>query len=547
MIVSDWDVWHVYSSFLDSRKIDLEEAAVALVQSGVAVCALHRDGLTWWHADRGVRSGITNIDLATRQSQAKIKLVVDGGGESGLTGYAAEAWYQASHFRFNELRVFGDTPRMPPPYVRAVLGELHLTSNETGFIAIIYPIIKLFENGVVLVEFRTMAPKREIDLDEFIDRFVNLAFVPFDEIAVPPAISVLATKAFYHSARSWPPHLRAVLAWLERSHETAVKDQTRETPSGDFVARLAPLAMGEGQVDTLSSLAKTLYSVIGFVLSKPRRGIAFVLRGQRHLTVPGGWWSGRPHVYLLDFVGQCASAQENVKSFGAELGWILGRHASGESEAGLRYLPKDQRFFEDFSVFVTQSASLLVWSKLGRERQEEWADANRGHLIYEHHAINEMLEYGHILHRALLAKTEDARDPSEIHSARWAVAQLRSEMADVSQFGEVRELLHAGWKSMGIDDIRSRIAEGLSIREAETSLREARSNERIRRSLTILFGIIATPSLASNVVNPIWKTLALWRPPDETVASLYFQLIALLSIVATIGLLSRTKTKVTRA
>jgi hypothetical protein len=546
MILYDWDVWHVYSSFFDTEKVDLEAAASVLVKSGIAVCALHRDGRTWWQTDTGVRSGLTTIKLGPDRSVADIKIEVDGGGESGLDGYVAEAWYQASYFRFNELRVFADDFRVPPPYVRAVLGEFHLTSSETGLNAVIYPVIKLFESSVVIVEFRTIAPNREIPLNEFIDRFVNLAFVPFDEVEVPPPISDLATKAFYHSVISWPLRLRTKLSRVERSHEKAVKEKSREVPSGDFVARLAPLTRAEKQIDTLASLAETLFSVIGFVLSNPRRGFAFVLLGQRRLTLRGNWWNGRPHVHLIDFEGQCSSAKENIQMFGAEFGWILGRVAGGKSKTGLRYLSKDLRHFDDYSVFITESASLWVWSKKGIDRQSAYADPNHGHLIYEHQAIIELLEYGYILHRALLAKTNMTQNANEVLSARWAINQLNSDMNDVSHFGELRDLLHHGWKAMRIENLQARISESLSIRQAESSLRETRDNERMRRWLTVLFGVIATPTLASKVLDPIWKLLNWWRPADQGGGDLFFLSITICSIFFIIISLSWISKKLER-
>jgi hypothetical protein len=150
MIIRDWDIWHTYSSFLETGHIDLSTAGTALVGSGLAPCVLHRDGQTWWLAEERVWSGLTRVELNPRRIGAKITLEVDGGVSSGLEGYAAEAWYQASHFRFNEMRLCGDGP-LPPPYIRAVLGEFHLTSSDENFGAILYPVVKLFESGVILV------------------------------------------------------------------------------------------------------------------------------------------------------------------------------------------------------------------------------------------------------------------------------------------------------------------------------------------------------------------------------------------------------------
>lgn len=537
MIIRDWDIWHAYSSFLETDHVDLVAAGEALVRAGLAACVLHRDGYTWWQTNDGIRSGQTHIELDSRKNGAKIVLEVDGGGDDGLVGYAAEAWYQASHFRFNEIRLCSDGP-IPPPYIRAVLGEFHLSSSEPDFGIILYPVVKLFESGVVLVQFRTIAPKRDIPIEEFIDRHVNLASVHFDEVKVPPAVSNLAAKAYHQSIIKWPIHLRYFLSKAERGHRQAVAEKTQEIRSGDFTAQLAPLHREDKEGETLASLAKTIYSIIGFVISNPRSGTAFLLRGQKRIIRAGNYWCGRPHIYLIDFDGQKASAGENVQTYGGEFGWIHGRYPSGSQEAGLRYLPADMRHFDDYSAFISQSASLWVWSTQGKERQAEVADANRGHLIYEQQATVELLEYGHMLHRALLAKVEAASNSTEVHELRWAVNHLRSDIADATHFGEIRDLLHAGWNELGITNLQSRIDEGLSIRSDQTALREAHGSERVGRWLTIVFGVVATPPLANDVLRPLWKLLEWWSPSNASAESLFFISIAVIFVIALIASLS---------
>ena len=534
MILYDWDIWYVYSSFLNINRVDLEAAGSALVNSGVSVCALHRDGKTWWNTEQGLRSGFTNFELLAQGKVSKFDLKVDGNGKSGLSGYTQQAWYQAGYFRSKELRV-----SKPPPYVRAVLSEFHLTSSESGFSVVLYPVIKLFESGVILVEFRTMSPEFNTPLEEFINCHVNLGFVNFDEIEVPPAISDLAKKAYYHSVQSWPTHQRSTMNQLEREHSQAVKKKSREVISGDFTAILAPLSREQGQTETLSTLAQTLYSVVGFVISNPRSGLSYLLRGQKHLISAGNFWSGRPHVYITDFKDQKTTSDENIQTYGAEFGWIHKRYYGGQDQVGLINLPKDLRLFNDYSAFISQAVSLWVWSKKGRDRMKPYADANRGYLIYEQQAIIELLEYGYILHRKLLAKTETALSANEVLDLRWEVNHLRAEMAEISNNGEIRDLLLAGWKELGVETLQSRITEGLSIREAQTSIWEARGSERISRWLTILFGVVAVPPIANEVLRPLWLLLKWWQPKNESATTLFFIGIAVLPVVIIITMLSR--------
>ena len=537
MLISDWDIWHTYSSFLETSQIDLMQIGKALVESGIAPCVLHRDGRTWWETDKGPRSGHTQVELNSRRIGAKITLEVDGGSESGLEGYAWEAWYQASHFRFNELRLCMDGP-LPPPYIRAVLGEFHLTSSEEDFGVILYPVVKLFESGVILVQFRTIAPDRDISIQEFISRHGNLGCISFDEVEVPPAITDFGAKSYYHSVANWPLRLRYVIQKAEREHRRTIVTETKEIRSGDFNAQLTVLPRKDLAGETLSSLAQTIYSIFGFVASNPRSGAAFLLRGQRRIIRPGPYWCGRPHVYLLDFEGQKASAEENVEAFGREVGWIHGRHPGGASKTGLRYLPEDRRHFDDYSAFISETVSLWVWSTDGKEKQEEWADLNRGHLIYEQQATIELFEYGYMLHRALLAKIETAKSSIEVQELRWAVNHLQSSVADATHFGETRDLLHAGWKEVGLVDLKARIMEGLLIRSDQNAVRETRENERISRWLTIIFGVVAVPPIATEVLRPMWAFLGWWQPNSIHAKSLFFIAIALSFVIVTVVAIS---------
>ena len=537
MLIRDWDIWYTYSSFLEVSHIDLTAAASALVRSGLSPCVVHRDGQTWWKVENQVRTGQTLIQLSQRGVSATVSLEVDGGGDAGLEGYTKEVWTQACNFRFNEMRLCKDGP-LPPPYIRVTLGEFHLTSSDENISVILYPVVKLFETGVILVQFRLIAPDRDIPLEEFIPHYVDLGGALFNEVLVPPSVTELAAKAYFHSATSWPLYWRYLLHKAECKHDQAVEELTQEIESGDFSAMLAPMT-SEGEAgDTLSSIASTLYSIIGYVISKPRSGAIFLLRGQVDIISSGNYWSGRPHIHVLDFEGQKISAKENISAFGGEFGLILGRTVADTPDDGLRYLTDDLRHFDDLSSFISQSATLWVWSLNGKERQAESADANRGHLIYEQQAIVELLEYGYMLHRALLSKVEKAKDANEIHELRWAVNHLQFDMENATHFGETRALLFSGWDEIGLAKLKDRISAALSIRSEQVTFHDARRSERQGKLLTIVFGMIAVPPIANDVLSPAWDLLGWWTPCGESAKSLFFIVIAVAFVILLVSTLN---------
>jgi hypothetical protein len=125
-------------------------------------------------------------------------------------------------------------------------------------------------------------------------------------------------------------------------------------------------------------------------------------------------------------------------------------------------------------------------------------------LIYEHQALVELLEYGYMLHRSFLEKVEGYASADEVFAARRALLKLDRDMRQAGHFGEIRDLLDHGWSELGVPDLRRQIQEALRLRETETRAAEARMGSRIGQALTILFGLIAVPSLAEQIIVPAW-------------------------------------------
>lgn len=521
--IYEWEVWHTYTSHFTAHGLDLDFAARRLVESEVALCAVHRDGRMYWRSGRDVGSGMAVIEREEYEDQAEFHFKPDAGCRVPLRGFPAESWAQACKFRFSERRVFGDDRPLPPPYVRAFLGQCNMVSyGESPFSIRLYPVLLIYESGVLVLELRLIGPDTPMSIEQFILGAENLYRQSFDLIEVPPGLSKLATRAYYH--RIVRPSLlrRAAVVWGERRHDVAVTQLTRSHKEGDFTYDLAPLSPPSIEVprENLSGFALTIFETAGFVLSRPRSGLAFVLAGQKQSPELGSFWSGRPHIYLTRFKDQCDTASENQKRHSEAFRAIMTRVPAAAGTDAKFQLPEDSRMFEDFNAFIGLAASLWVWSKRGIEQQARWKDPNRGHLVYEHQAVVEFLEYVYMLHRALLAQVDDYRSPEEVTNAQKDILNLRLQIEEASNFGEIRELLENGLRELRLPQVREHIQEALRVRDSETRAFEARSSVRIRQALTILFGLIALPGWATHVVQPLWELLPVWRPPNANLFAL---------------------------
>ena len=413
-----------------------------LVDSKLATLAMHSDGRTVWRHEGRIREGVTKLTMAPDMASCRITMQPSPGGEYGPDGFALEAWAQAGQFRYCQMRVFGDR-EFPPAFTRAYLGEFTLYSGDESSCAHLYPILVVFDSGVVLLEFRLISPGKNIALGEFVDRFVNMFQIPFDKADVSPSLASLGIESHYRAAKRLPIHLRLALLWLQKRHDRAISSQTTVSDSEGFSFARAPLSRS-GDKETLADLALTTLATVAYVLGRPPGPIGYLLRGHQGPFKLGNYWSGRPHIHITRFRGQRRQASDNDQSFAAEITQILNRQVeTPRSKAPSWPTTNNLRTFDDYSVFVGSHMTLWMWSLNGLRRQESWADPNRGHLIYEHQATAEVLEYGHLLNRALFDRA--AYGQSQSFEELWLkLVQTQQILAEATHFGEIRELWMCG-------------------------------------------------------------------------------------------------------
>jgi hypothetical protein len=530
--IEEWEIWHTYVTFLEHTGIDLPEAARRLVTLGVAECAMLRDGRTYWRSNSTVGSGSTVLGEDSTIKRPIFQLDPDKGCTAKLDGFAAEAWGQAAYFLRSERRVLGDDTGLLPPYLRAYLGKCVLTStskDKTSWQLNLYPILTVYESGVMLVEFRMIGPQTVRALADFIADDVNLFQFRFNQVEVTPGLAAFAARAYNQPVYQGNLVRRLQFLWLQAGHDIAVRQRTKQQTDEDLSYDLAPLSSSEG--DDLKSIALTIFHTVAFIVGRPRMGLSFLLWGQLPAPATGEFWSGRPHIHLVRFHDQCKTASENEVRHGSDFGKILSRIPTLDDAVARLVLPKDARLFQDYNAYVKRSCSLWVWSMDGLSGQAAWMDPNRGNLIYERQVLAELLEYGYMLHRSLYHRLEKFSTTAEVILVRRQVLQLQRKMREASHSGEILELLENGWDELGLPALVSEIDAGLRLRESETSSMEALRSTRVGWALTVVFGCVAVPTLADQVIQPLWKLTPFHQFADASLTTVVSDGIAFLIVL----------------
>jgi hypothetical protein len=538
MKLHEWEVWHTYSTYIETTRLDLASCAERLVELGLADFVLISSGESYWQTPEGTGKGISSVELDLVNGGYTFHLQLNELTKHKPQGFALEAFGQAIQFLAGEQRVLGPEPTLSPPYLRAFLGKIELISggeeDDKPHALDLYPVVLVYETGVLILEFRVIGPDHPTELDNFITDAVNLYRFRFDGVQVSPGLSREATRTYYQSRKRWPIWWRAALLYLQGRHNTAVAERTREQKDVCFTFQMAPLSSTEPQ--TLRDIAMTIFHVLAFHSGLPRDGWEFLLKGHRAIPSLGDYWSARPHVHLVRFEGQEDTAQENEIRNQEAFASILWRVPPSAKPARPKAIPKNLRPFEDYGAYVSSASSLWVWSKQGLQRERSRMDPNRGNLIYERQLLIEILEYGYMLHRSLYHQMERLASSETIAAVRLQILDLRRRMREASHAGEIRDLLSAGWKEMSLPELRQDIEEELSIRENDRRAADTLRTTRIGWALTTVFGFVAVPTLAEQVVSPLWRLVGLPIPANCDLQKIVAVGVSILIVVPIVGI-----------
>ena len=505
----EWEVWHTYSTYLDCPGIDLHKGAMSLVQSEVAECVVSSTGHAFWRSEGRVAQGSFTVEVDEKTRQGVFKCASDDKSFKLPTGFSLEALGQTAQFVLAERRVLGVESSFADESIRAYLGKLVVVGveNERSTAELnLYPVLVVYQSGVLVLELRMMGPEGDpVPLTDFINYAVNLPRLRLMRTLVGPGLARSATEAYYRSSRV-PFFTRFSLSRSQNLHNLAVEQQTTKAEDKVFSFQLSPWS---GETDSLRSIALSIFHTCSYLIAGPRSGLSFLFRGPQVPPSLGQFWSGRPHVHIIRFQGQQETASDNNNKHADAFYSILARTPSL-----VRPLPKNLRLFQDYSAFVGPTASLWVWSKQGLKQEADRRDPNRGNFIYERQMLMELLEYGYMLHRGLYHRVATLQSTEQVMDIRRYLLELRLHMRESSHSGEIRELLEAGWKALGLPTLIKEANISLELREAEMRSVDTTRATQVGWAIAIIFGIVAIPGLADQVVTPAWHILKLHSPAD---------------------------------
>lgn len=538
MHILDWEIWHTYASFLNSPVPDLARVAETIVERGWVKVAATSNGLCYWKQDEAVQTGQLQIRNLNTFGDAEVIL------PAGVSGEVEAFLYRSAFIKAGELTHFVGAA-LPSPYLRASVGACRFIPADKSHPEMSGEVmLKLHATGDLLIQLRLKGWDDPISEDLFATITTGPSFQRFTQVVVPLGLAEYGPRFVFLGEyglgirERWKAfrRVRERSAYVAQAREDARKQgRTVDTLATSFMkAAGTPFPLHEFFVRIAEGLA--------FTLSNARERWTYVPLGQKSIVRVSSRVYNRSHIHVVRHEDQRQTATENEEAHGDFFARLLLGAPLGTPRNPREHLGSNLRMWEDFGLYVGPSAALYVWSGGGRDAREKKAQGVEverfGQYSYPNQPLAELMDYSHVLHRRWLVQAELPRsNPEDAFRAQRDIVRLEDLVSAISGNREVQGVMTASDRAVGTDGIRDRLRQYLAVSEAEVSFREDRSWNRAATVLSVIFGVLSIPTLATEVIEPIWSYF-LSRPisADPSLATLLYLLIA--TVIVGVGLLA---------
>jgi nucleoside phosphorylase len=492
LVLQEWSVSYPFSGFY-LEQIDLDAAAAALVQAGVASSVYVADGSLYWLKDGDVRNEIADLRYSECEHSSTFRLPKD------IDGWAAHGAIRALLYRFSEKQLFSPMPGPQHEYLRATMEPSLLGFGDEHIV--ISPTLKLYKTGVFTITYEVVTPEEGIGVTELVEKYVNLFARYCDEAWVPHAIADIgATTKFYIDA-DHPDDRESNLAMVTLMR-TAAEEMIETVEIEDFKFSLYPAHRPlddflskylHAQSETQST-AKTIdapeitdaaneqcdeydsddASVHNYNLSDmyenaeyavratidPSSGGSFCIRRELKPSLTlGNYWQCRPQVIIERFDHQPATASAIREKFGDDLGRIMVRVPDAPASLARTQLGDSLRPFEDHSIHINSTISLCVYASNDSNARSSPAALDP----IERACTFELIDYLAMRCHQLDQRATLATSASEARAVRMDLVAAENLARTAFRAGELTDVVLAAWGRLRLPLLVQEVREKVSL------------------------------------------------------------------------------------
>lgn len=490
MKLTEWNIWHSHSSFFIEDNYELEDVAYNLVKSDLCPLVFSQDLKVLWKEEGEVKEEYIEI-LDYERFQVKVPKISNEYLLEGLWEFLKMSHAESNLLKAKYLNSFS--------FIRCFMNPCRFKSGQRP--VILYPQIKLYNNGTFNISLRQISPTFEYPVESFIENEVNIFTNKIDEMEMAPEIMKLSNRFYFHeySFKFKLYNLFKKNAIFENM-DKAIEENTQHVKEGSFSFYFTKAIQEKYEFDDLFQYFR--FALLYVINTNKKGKFSFFSKLNYNF---GYYWILRPCVYITDFLNQPYRSIKIPEDFGIHLGKIMARKTQPFYMDFTKFLGKNLREFEDYCLYMNNALTLWVFSKSGVDYNKK-NDPNMS-LIYEKQVQVECIDH---LNISLKRMSEIS---SNFYLSYESVLnnQIKQDnleeffMEDISNFGEINNIFEYASNELNWDKLRELIKNKLVTRSQYSITKRDEFYKRLAILVTIIFGFAGASTFFANLI-PYFKS-----------------------------------------
>jgi len=494
--IKDFLIRYVYTSFITTKEIDLDNLASILLINKVTKCILLDNNIFLWTENETLNYGISKYS-----DFDECHIIVDTSGKKiNLPPDINYFYIRFINKRITENIIIHKDGNIN--YIEFYTDPVIFSDDDKE--TVFYPYMKIFQDSITVTKYEFLTKNIEISTEDFISKHVNLSTHFFNKLSTSPYIYHLMIEAYHKTKKNKMYDRFKIITELRKSKKaltTNIFTKVFNQIEYSFVTSQ------EERNQTLSDLNISLNNVIAYLISMRKNEFYYLLIDRKKIYQNGNLWVGRPYIYLKDFENIKKTGTENNNFFGMSFQYIMYRGIVDNWISIKEDSKKSLRLRDDSLYFTNSAVSLFVNGKSIIET------GSTTEILDNLEVIEDYIEYGYMINKALLQLTKSSLTPEEINKLRWKANYL-IDFEQITYFHDTRHWIKESLQSRSINLIKEQTKEAFEIRLQERLYTTDKKNKDLSISLSVIFGLLASVSIAEFIGEPLLKKLDFFNSLD---------------------------------
>ncbi|MEE4078625.1 hypothetical protein V2I49_25060 [Pseudomonas viridiflava] len=509
--------------------IDLEKTCEVLGKSNAFGFAMTNQGKIYYKNNGKLKSDKIYLDATITGEGMTVKghdtFMKANEGTSSIYAFSI-----AINAFLSEQKLFNSPYGFPNESAKAFMGPIAIKYDSMSNYELVMPYFKIYKCGTICLSLKNADEFENLTTREVIQQ-TNKSRIHIESLLCGRELYLACVETML----SQTPKAERL---CQRDSYTSALDSALAAPKNITFLDDQITAYELVQTDkfTLTDLARNLLSLVARAVSFGAVQTRIRWHANQYINEPiGQHWRGKPIINIRTHSKQLPSSAMNWSNHKQLVNSILARTPLPEDYAQHIFEPNDMRQLDDYNNFYSESVSLLLSSSQVTSFIENNDSYSFDNLTSDIQCLNEAAHYILTFYSYASLELDKCKTAIDVARTEMKIMEFEESLLSAQKFGEVAKYIEEIQKGDQLKFICKTLHKKIETTSKAFELDEKIASESFNRSISIIFGVMASAILSPELMQPLAKYISV-ASADENINKLMGIIASTLMIASVVAL-----------